>query len=157
MSSPKKHKLDIFEVLGNLGTKNRKYFPSLSEDDKKAIQPLVIMRWMSGTSQAWQIIYLNELINPLVFPLSNHKELLMDLMTTCGTGTVQRFNWKKIEKRKHAFPISLQVVQQYYQYNASDASGALPCLSNEQIMQYAEQLGVQLDIIKKLKLEFKKR
>ena len=124
---------------------------------KPAVEPSVTMRWLSGTSNARQIFYINELVNPNVFHLHKHKELLYFLMTLCGFGP-RRYFWNKtVLKKKTALPITISIVRRIYGYSTIEALDALPLLSNEDIMEHAEDLGEQPDIIKKLKKELKSR
>lgn len=158
MSDKKKHKLNIFQVLSKLSTKDRKYYHSLSEDEQKALAPLVVMRWLSGTRDPRQILFLNELVNPFVFSLASHKELLVDLMMVSSSGHTQRYVWNKATSKKTSgAPKSVEVIRDYFGYNLVDASEALPLLSDEDVLQFAEELGRQLDTIKAIKKELKNR
>lgn len=155
--SDKKHKLDIFQVLNKLSTKDRAYYNSLSEDEKKALAPLVVMRWLTGTKDARQVFFLNELVNPFVFSMANHKELLMDLMLASTSGRSSRYYWNKAKTKKSKASKSVDVVREFFGYNTTEASEALPLLSNEDVIQFAEQLGRQPDEIKAIKKELKDR
>jgi len=149
-------KLDLFQLLNGLSRKNLDSYASLSEEEKKEVLPLIIMRWMSGTSDARQIMYLNELVNPYVFSMHKHKDLFVSLLTVCGSGKSQRYTWNKAKsKKKSATPIAMSVVQQYFGYNATDAIDALVVLSASDVLDYAIQLGLQSDEMSKLKKELK--
>lgn len=150
----KNHKLDIFEVLGHLSKNSPGFYVKLTEEEKKALQPLVVMRWMSGTSNASQVYLLNELVNPFVFSLTNHKKLLVDLLSICGPGKTQRYQWKKAGGKKAGKQsLAADVVKEYFKYSTSEAIDVLSLLDDNTIMSYAEQLGRQPDEIKKLKKE----
>lgn len=152
-----KHKLDIFKVLGKISTKDKDYYPSLLEEEKKALAPLVVMRWMTGTDSAQQIYFLNELVNPFVFNMANHKELLVDLMTICAPGHNKRYKWMKAGKRAGNTPKLNLLIGEYFGYSTSHAADALPLLSDDQILDYATELGKQPPEIKEYKKELKKR
>ena len=64
--TPKKHKLDIFRVLGQISKKNQEFFPSLTVEEQKGLQPLIVQRWLSGTRSMRQIMFLNEICCPFV-------------------------------------------------------------------------------------------
>ena len=154
----KQFKLDIFNVLKQISTKNVNFYETLTEEEQKAFQPLVVMRWLTGTNDVRQIYFLNELVNPLTFPLSNHKQLLYYLMTICGSGQNQRYQWKKQKTKKNVkLPNTIGVIKQYFRYNSKEANEALPLLTNENILDYADQLGKQSDEIKLIKKELKTR
>ena len=154
----KNHKLDIFKVLDNISKKNILYYKNLTDEEKKSLQPLVVMRWLSGTSSARQVYFLNELVNPFVFPLAKHKELLSDLMTVCSPGRQQRYYWNKTKSTKGLkMPNAVGVIRDFFGYNSTDANDALPLLTNENIIDIAEQMGRQPDDIKAIKKELKIR
>lgn len=157
MANPK-YKLDIFDVLGKLSKNNSTFYDSLSEEEQKALQPLVVMRWLSGTSSARQVFFLNELVNPLIFEFIDHKKLLVQLMSLCTDGGFTRYKWKKtVSKKGSSMPISVGVIKEYFKYNNTQAKEALPMLSADDVVDYAEQLGRQLDEIKTIKKELKTR
>lgn len=152
----KKYKFDIFQILEKLSTKNRNFFESMSEEDLKAIQPLVLMRWMSGTSNSRQIYFLNELVNHFVFSLTKHKMLLIDLLMICGSGKPQRYNWLKPKSKKTtSTPKAIEVIKEYYGYSTLEAIEALPLLDATDIISYAEYLGKQPDELKVISKEVK--
>jgi hypothetical protein len=156
VSTTKQRKLDIFALLNGLSKKDIKAYTSLSEDEKKEVMPLVVMRWMSGTSDARQVYFLNELVNPFIFPFYKHKELLVALLSICGPGQSRRYNWNKsLSKKKGSSPVASAVVKEYFGYNTVDANDAIALLSTDDIMDYAQQLGYQSDEITKLKKELK--
>lgn len=152
------NKNDIFQILNNLNKKNKEFYSQLTEDQQKALQPLVVMRWLTGTTNPAQVFFINELVNTKVFSLHKHKQLLVDLMTICTPGKPQKYNWlKKQNKSSNKLPNSTQVIQQYFGYNSKQANQSLPLLDNEDIMDYAKQLGWQGDQIKSLRSELKTR
>lgn len=150
--------LDIFQVLNNVSKKNINYYSSLSEEQQKALQPFVVLRWLTGTRDARQVYFLNELVNPFVFSMPNHKQLLYFLLTTATSGKQQRYTWaKSLTKKTSSTPIILGVVKSYFKYNTTDAVEAMVLLTNEDILSCAEQLGYQPDEITKIKKELKNR
>lgn len=152
------YKLDIFKVLGKISTKKYEYYDELSEEEVKAFQPLVVMRWLTGTKDPAQVYFINELVNPLVFNLDKHKHLLYDMMAISSTGSTTRYQWKKAKSKKSTkSPMITKVVRDYYKYSSSDAAEVLPLLSDEDILSYAEELGRQPDDIKLIKKELKLR
>ena len=154
--STNKRKLDIFQLLNGLSKKDLKAYHNLSDEEKKEVLPLIVMRWMSGTDDARQVFFLNELVNPFVFPFYKHKELLVDLLSICGPGSSRRYQWNKaLSKKKANKPKSVEVIKQYFGYNTVDANDAVSILSADTIMDYANQLGWLTDEISKLKKELK--
>ena len=153
----KSFKLDIFEVIKNIDLKIRDYYDSLSEEEQKAISPYVIMRWLSGTSDMRQVFFLNELVNPYAFELQKHKDLLLKLMMVCTSGKSKRYTWLKQGKKAPSTPKLIKLVQEYFGYNSRHAAEAIPLLSDEDLISFAEQLAYQKKDISELKKELKKR
>ena len=154
----KQYKLDLFNFLNNLSRKNEKFYKTLSDEEIKEISPLIIMRWMSGTNDARQVYFLNELVNPFVFSLGKHKELLVDLMTLCGSGRECRYKFNKVKSKKTSkTPKTVEVVKEFFDYNTTDAIEVLPMISNDDILSFAEQLGKQPPEISAIKKELKTR
>jgi len=154
----KEYKLDLFTYLNNLSRKNSKFYNSLSDDEKKEISPLIIMRWLSGTSDARQVFFLNELVNPFVFTLGKHKELLNQLMSLCTSGKQYKYNFIKAKSKKTtSTPKSVEVIKEYFHYSTLEAMEALLLISNEDVLSFAEQLGKQPPEIATIKKELKTR
>lgn len=150
-------RVDIFELLGKIDTKQPDLFSSYTEEEQKTIAPYVIMRWLSGISSARQIIFINELVNPYVFTLGKDKDLLLKLLSICTNGRQQRYKWVKQAKKEPSFPLATKLVKEYFGYNTKHAKDALPILTNDDMIGFAEELGYQPEDIKKLKVEMKKR
>ena len=78
-------------------------------------------------------------------------------MAMC-TSRPQRYKWiKTLSKKATSTPIAVRVIRETYGYNTVHAIEALPLLTNDDVLMHAEDLGFQLDEIKKLKAELKKR
>ena len=149
-------KLDIFRVLAAADNKDTTFYDKLTVEEEKAFVPLVVARWMSGTSSAKQVYFLNELVNPFVFSLSNHKQLLWDLLTICNVGKKQRYVWNALPGKKNTSkPTAARVVKEYYGYSMSEAVNALPMFTREDLITLAEELGWQSEDIAKIKKEVK--
>jgi hypothetical protein len=153
---PKKYKLDIFTTLQQINLKRVFFYNDLTDEERKGFQPLVTMRWMSGTKSSFQIILLNELVNPFVFSLSNHKELLYKLMTICATKP-QHYSWLKMQDKQHKYKQSLSLISKQYGYSSTQAKEVFPLFSTEDILDMAETQGLQKEELVKLKAELKTR
>lgn len=149
-------KLDIFRVLAAADVKDRSFFENLTEEEVKAFAPFIVGRWMSGTSSAGQVYFLNELFNPFVFSLGNHKQLLWYLLTVCSSGKKQRYTWNALPGKKNTSkPNAVRVVKEYFKYSTTDATEVLSMLTRGDLLTMAEELGWQPDEISKLKKEVK--
>lgn len=152
-----KNKYNIFDVLNNIN-KKQQTFSDLTLEEQKALQPLVIMRWMTGSDDARQIVFLNELVNPFVFPLGKHKRLLINLLNISSSGINQRYKWKKNISKKTPSHINIvRVISDFFGYSTKDSVEVLPLLHDNDIISFAEQLGRQPKEIKEIKKELKIR
>lgn len=148
-------KLDLFKILDAISRKNVDYYNTLTDEEKKEFQPFVIMRWLTGTYTKQQLFLLNALVNPVVFDFQHHKQLLYNLLVCSTTGKTQRYVWNKPPSSNKKNKLAINVLCDYYQFGPREARDALPLLSHEKVIEYAEDLGWQKDEITKLKKELK--
>jgi hypothetical protein len=149
-------KLDIFRVLGAADKKQADFYAKLTPEERKEFQPFLVTRWLSGTSSPVQVQLLNEFVNPYAFSLTNHKQLLWQLLTICTTGKSQRYVWNKLpSKRETGRPNALKAVREYFGYSTKEALDAMEILTRSQIIDFAEQLGWQPDDVAKIRREIK--
>lgn len=152
----KAYKTDIFDLMRRIDRGDYQLWSKLTEEERKGLAPLVVMKWMSGTSDVRQIVFLNTLANVVVFPLSKHPELLLKLLTVCSSKVSRKYEFPKAAKsnsQSHA----IEVVKKYFEYSARRAKEALPLLSNAQIVEMAVELGYQKDELTALNNELKAR
>ena len=152
----KVYKLDIFDLLSRLNDpKSGDIFVQLSDDERKGFAPLVVMRWMSGTSDERQIMMLNEFANPAIFALGKHPHLLMQLLQASSSKQLgRRYSWLGIKSKKKNV-LAMQVVQEYFEMSKREVQLLNPFPHQDEVMQMAEELGWQKDDIKKLEKEYK--
>lgn len=150
-------KLDIFGLLSKIDNKKvGNIYQTLSDEEKKGFAPLVVMRWMSGTSDERQIMMLNTFMNPLVFALPKHPELLMRVLQVCSSKTPKRYQWLGIKggtKKKNIE--AMKVVGEYYDMSQREVRLLNPFPPSSEIISMAEELGYEKDEMKKLEKELK--
>lgn len=85
--------LDIKRELRAVDQKDYNFYYNLSDEEKKAFSPYILMRYTSNAQinerdiQEWYIEMTNELVNKNHWQLSkNHKGLLWKLFAASGTG-----------------------------------------------------------------------
>jgi hypothetical protein len=147
--------LDLFGFLGQLNKRDLQAYAKLSPDAKKAAHPLVIMRWLSGTSDPAQIIRLNEIANAYVFNLGQEKELLFKLLAAACTGRVNRTTWLK-GPGSSSTRLALEAIKAKYQCSTREAEEHLPLLAAEDVVLCAEDAGWDKEQLKKLATELGK-
>ena len=147
-----KNNFDLFEVLSKLSARKLDVFDSLTDEAVKEFQPLIIQRWLSGSTNELQIIRLNEFVNKFIFSLPNEKELLLKLMGIACSGNVKKCNWIKIEKNKNN--LAVQVIKNRYNCSTREAKEHLNFLNKEDILEFAAELGMEKNDISKLQKEY---
>jgi hypothetical protein len=145
---------DLFAGLGSLNRRDLQWYDSLADEGKKAAHPLVIMRWLSGTSDRAQIVRLNEFANKYIFSLGTEKALLFKLLASSCTGS-KRVTWLKGPSTSST-RLAVKAVQDMYEVSAREAEQYLGLLDSEDVLHCAEHAGWDADAIKKLKAELAK-
>jgi len=146
-------KLDIFKLLGMIDNpKIQDVWTQLDEQEQRGLAPLVAMRWMSGTSDARQIMLLNEFVNPVVFSLGAHPHLLCQLLQVCSSRVPKRYYWQAVKSRQRR-PTASAIVAEYWEMSAREVALLDPFPSNQEILQMADELGIDQDRAARLKRE----
>lgn len=149
------YKLDIFDLLGKLNSsKSGDIYSKLTDDEKKGFAPLIVMRWMSGTSDERQIILLNEFVNKNVFTLAKHPHLLMQLLQVASSKTSKRCQWIGVKSKKKN-TLRKRAVKEYYNMSEREIGLMSPFPNDTEIMEMAESLGWEKEDINSLKKEMK--
>lgn len=148
-----KTKVDLYNFLAKINAGDVTFLNSLSAEDKKSLAPVVVMQWLTGTNDKQQIVLMNHLVNPLVFKLYKHQDLLFKLMMASCTKPPKRFAWIKTNKvSKH--PLSTEVISQYYKCSTREAEAYYPILSKDDILEMWDALGNNdKELLAKLKKE----
>lgn len=151
-------KITILDILNRIDAKDKNFYDDLPETVQKAEHPLVLMKWMAGTTDPMKTTMLNEVVNPYVFNLHKHKPLVMKLLTICADGHRTRYKWTKLKKGGTSkYPTLTGIIKRVFEYNTKHAIDALPLLTDEQLLEYADHLGFQKDEMRNVKKEIKRR
>ena len=149
--------LDVFNLLSHLDKKNKFIWDTLTDEQRKEYSPLIAMRWMSGCDDSRQIIFLNTLMNQMVFVPGDHKELLMKLQAICGSGRTKRYQWLGIKAKADKKPaLAIKVIKETFGYSTKVAVDYLDMFTPAEYEGMAEKLGWQQQEIKDLKKQVKK-
>lgn len=90
-------------VLSSIDRQQLDFYQNLSDEEKKAYSPFVIMRYMSSlankdSNQMYAILATNDLVNIGFSDLNKHPELQHKLLCCAGTGGRQYRPWIPVPK-----------------------------------------------------------
>jgi len=151
----KTYKLDVFKVLDHIAKRDLAFWDTLTEEDIKGFQPVVVQQWLSGVTDAWQVFQINSLVNTLVFQLGQHNKQLLYQLMCCAVNT-KKHNWIK-RKPLSNYPKALKVLSEYTGDAKRICKGYLNTYTNEDILTMCGELGYQKPDIALVKKELKKR
>jgi hypothetical protein len=144
---------DLFHGLGQLSKGYQQWYDRLTPEDQKTASPFVIGRWMVGTTDRAQLIRLNTVFNPYLFSLGQEKSLLFKLLAAGATGNSLRYQWMKAPPLSKTVKLKLEVIKQYYDVSSREAGLFAANISNDDVLEMAEELGYEKDEMSKLKKE----
>lgn len=151
-------KLYIGNEMANFDTKNRDFFDSLSDEEKKKFSPFLMIRWGSvvdggADMQAYYLISVNEKLNKNYFDISGtqHKKLQWLLATTVSPGMgKQRHSWLAASKKEATDNKATKFLREIYPQIKDDELELLRRInSKENLKHLAEQHGWSKERIKK--------
>jgi len=142
------NKKDIFYQLDRID----KFDLSAIEDEEfyKAFNPYLVTKWLASTSNPKKILLVNDLLNCVVLSLHKEKKLLYYLACASSTGP-DRYKWTKRPSNKGN--MVLDIISRYHKISQREAKASLSLFTREDIIQMAEELGLEkkeLDKLKKL-------
>lgn len=141
---------DLFAGLASLSRGDKFWFQNLSTEGQKAAAPFVMTRWMTGTSDAQQILRINTFVNPYLFTGTTDKSGLFQLMAAAATGKNARYSWLKGPGPKSK-KLTLEVIKQYYECSTREATTYR--IDATSLLEMAEECGWDAEMIKSLKRE----
>ena len=124
--------LDIFSLLKAIDKFDLSYYDKLSEQEKKEIYFFLVQRWMSGTKDKKQIIYLNSFSNNKVWNLYKEPKILYMLMCACSTGS-KKYSYPKRKKKENKSEV-INAIIQYYNCSLKNAIDYAKILSSDDIL-----------------------
>jgi len=97
--------LPLAQVLGALDRRDKKYYDRLSDEDKKAFVPYIMLRYASNVEgdQFFTEHYVtttNELVNVNYWQLTKHPKLQWLLFSMVGAYEPQRHPWLKANSKR---------------------------------------------------------
>lgn len=119
-------KLDIKRELRAVDTKDYEFYNNLTEEERKAFSPYILMRYTSNVQgdkdiQEWFLEMTNEFVNKHHWTLSkNHKPLLWKLFAATGAGVSAYHPYLALGKKEKANKIEKLLVEIYPSYKLED-------------------------------------
>lgn len=143
-------KLDIRNEMTQFDSKNRAFYDSLSDDEKKKFSNYLMIRWgscVSGTAdmQEYYLLSLNQRLNKHFFELHRHPKLQWLCATTVSPGLgSQRHNWISPKKKSGSDPKIRKEIDRLYPHLKDDEIELLAQItSKEELKNHLKQHGEQ--------------
>lgn len=152
-------KLNIKSEMSAFDRKNRDFYDSLTDEEKKKFAPFLMIRWGSAVGgnpdlQAYYLMSCNERLNKHFFEISasKHKKLQWLLATTVSPGMGNQYHqWIKLGK-KTTDNKSVKFLRELYPHLKDDDLKLMAELNDkDDLKAYAKALGwADKDIKKEL-------
>lgn len=159
-------KLDLFkEVLPALYSRDFDFFENLSDDEKKTVTPVTIMRWLTGTSDAvtpYQIGMINKFVNSFYKELYKDADLMWRLMAAStilhpASKNIPRHQWLAGPKRSSTTNrIDRLLFDKYPYMNEDELKIIKRDITADSLTDLLKDMGWADKEIKELVAEFKK-
>lgn len=141
------HKLDIKRELRAVDLKDYDFYRNLTEEEKKAFSPYVLMRFTSNVQssheiQEWFIEMTNELVNKNFWDLSKkHPDLLWRLYAATGIGSVMYHPYLAANKKEKAVKIEKLLADLNPTMKMSDIKLMASMMSKKEISELLDEMG----------------
>lgn len=149
-------KLSIKNEMSAIDTKNRSWYKSLTDEEKKKVGIWILMRYCSSTKSSIKDIeehyleFTNEIVNVHFNTLRHHPELQFKLMQAIGIGKQQYHPWLAPGKKGTENPFYKWFKEQFKQYNDDEIEILINGLDKSEKTDLLEQYGIEKKDIKKL-------
>lgn len=149
-------KLTIKNEMSAIDTKNRTWYGSLTDDEKKKVGIWVLMRYLSSVKNNVKDIeehymeFTNEIVNVHFNTLRHHPELQFKLMQAIGIGKQMYHPWIAPGKKGTEKPFYKWYKEQYKQYNDDEIEILIQAMTKDEQRDLLEQHGVEKKEIKRL-------
>jgi hypothetical protein len=140
-------KLDIKRELNAVDCKNYDFYNNLTDEERKAFSPYILMRYTSNVQgdrdiQEWFVEMTNECVNKHHWTLSkNHKPLLWKLFAATGAGIPAYHPYLANGKKEKANKIEKLLVEIYPTYKLEDVKLLASIMSKEDCQELFDKMG----------------
>lgn len=145
MTTKKEPAIPLKDIMAALDKKDRGFYSRLSDEQKKAFVPWMMMRYASsaqGRNAAHYLFMVNELVNKNFSDVSKHPELQWLLLTAAGSGKVEFHPYiKPPNNRKKKDKISEFILNEYPHIRDDEIEMMLSMNTKEDLVKLAEAHG----------------
>lgn len=160
----KEYKLDLFgQTLPALTRGDYEFYDRCSEEERKEISPLILMRWLSLVQNSElggdYICAVNQTTNVDFWTLSKHPELQWKLMCVAGSicgGRAQRHTWVAGVKKITTNKVDSVILSLYPGLNDQELALVRRKFTKDSLKQLLKDMGMPDADIKPILEEFKK-
>lgn len=140
-------KLDIKRELQAVNGKNYDFYTNLTDEEKKAFAPYILMRYVSNPrskdAQEWCIERTNEFVNKNHWLLSKqHKTLLWKLYAGMGLGLNLDYQYLAAGKKEKANKIEKLLVELYPAMKMSDIKLLATMMTDKDKEELFDKIGL---------------
>lgn len=145
MTTKKEPAIALKDIMAALDKKDRGFYSRLTDEQKKAFVPWMMMRYASsaqGRNAAHYLFMINELVNKNFSDVSKHPELQWLLMTAAGSGKVEFHPYiKPPNSKKKKDKVSEFVYSIYPNFKRDDIELFLLLNTREDLKELAKDHG----------------
>jgi hypothetical protein len=144
------NKLDIKVEMREFDNKNREFYDSLSDEEKKKFSTYMILKWganVNGSAeyQEWYLRATNERVNKNFFDLGKHPKLQWLTLTTVSPGLGAQAHYWISGQKKYADPDTNKKIKfienQYPNLSTAELELMAAINSMDNLRELARQLG----------------
>lgn len=155
-----KYKVDLNTILKKIDSKDRKYYQSLSSEEKKSVSAIVLMRFISSSNKPYSdysLIAVNDMANKHFYEMKDHPELQYLLLTAASSGLPTRHNWIAGSKKNNIEPLYNLISKFWPQSNRMEKDIILSKFDANSFSDFVDGCGIDQEEAKKVKKLFKSR
>ena len=140
-------KLDIKRELRAVDDKNYYFYDNLTDEEKKAFSPYILMRYTSNVQgdrdiQEWFVETTNEMVNKNHWDLSkNHKGLLWKLFAATGAGVPAYHPYLAAGKKEKANKIEKLLCELYPAMKLAEIKLLAKIMTKDDVNDLFDKMG----------------
>jgi hypothetical protein len=140
--------LDIKRELGAVDRKNYDFYDKLTDEERKAFSPYILMRYTASVQgdrdiQEWFLEMTNEMVNKNHWVLSkNHKALLWKLFAATGAGVNCFHPYLAAGKKEKANKIEKLLCELYPAMKMSDIKQMASMMDKKDCQELFDKVGL---------------